>query len=115
MSTGQTVGAVSVKRTIECFSVSLPIVKKTDELRFDASFYNPRVAEALAILGRSGLELRTLHEITKRIFIPPRFKRIYVERSHGVPFLQGGHVVHFRPADMKYLSRVAHKGLDRWI
>lgn len=102
-------------RKIEAFSVSLPWLKQADGLRLDASFYNPRVAEALALLRRSGLELQTLAKVTKRIFIPPRFKRIYVAEAHGVPFLQGSHVVHFQPADMKYLSRTAHVRLDRWI
>ena len=100
---------------IESFSMTLPLVRQTSELRLDASFYNPRVAEALAVLRRSGLDIRPLAEVTKRIFIPPRFKRIYVDQEHGVPFLQGSHVVHFQPADIKYLSRAAHTRLDRWI
>jgi mRNA-degrading endonuclease RelE of RelBE toxin-antitoxin system len=100
---------------IEHFSMTLPLVRQTPELRLDASFYNPRVAEALAVLRRSELDIRPLAEVTKRIFIPPRFKRIYVDQEHGVPFLQGSHVVHFQPADIKYLSRAAHTRLDRWI
>ena len=100
---------------IKSFSMTLPLVRQTPELRLDASFYNPRVAEALAVLRRSGLDIRPLVEVTKRIFIPPRFKRIYVDQEHGVPFLQGSHVVHFQPADIKYLSRAAHTRLDRWI
>jgi Type I restriction modification DNA specificity domain len=100
---------------VESFPITLPLVRKTTELRLDASFYNPRVAEALAILRRSELEIQPLHRVTQRIFIPPRFKRIYVDPEHGVPFLQGSHVVHFQPTDMKYLSRAAHVRLDRWI
>jgi hypothetical protein len=100
---------------IESFPITLPVVRQTPELRLDASFYNPRVAEALAILRRSQLDIQPLAKVTQRIFIPPRFKRIYVEQAHGVPFLQGSHVVHFQPADIKYLSRVAHRRLDRWI
>ncbi len=103
------------ERQIETFSIAVPWLKKTDELRLDASFYNPRVAEALAVLRRSGMALKPLSEVTCRIFIPPRFKRIYVESGYGVPFLQGSHVVHFEPADIKFLSRAAHKRLDRWI
>ena len=103
------------KGKVDAFSVALPWLKQADDLRLDASFYNPRVAEALAILKRSGLLLQPLSAVTKRVFIPPRFKRIYVEKEHGVPFLQGSHVVHFQPAGIKYLSRVAHKRLDRWI
>ena len=38
-----------------------------------------------------------------------RFKRVYVEREHGLPFLQGSHLVHFDPADIKYVSLKAHE------
>ena len=106
---------IEPERKIATFSIASQWLSKGDELRLDAGFYNPRVAEALAMLKHSGLPLKSLAEVTKRIFIPPRFKRIYVERSHGVPFLQGSHVVHFQPADIKYLSATAQVGLDRWI
>jgi hypothetical protein len=69
------------------FSIALPWLKQSQEMRLDASFYNPRVAEALAVLKRSGIPLRALADVTKRIFIPPRFKRIYVGQDHGVPGL----------------------------
>lgn len=104
-----------LKSEIESFSIASPWLKKTTELRLDASFYNPRVAEALDVLRHSGLTLKTLGEVTERIFIPPRFKRIYVKKTHGVPFLQGGHVVHFQPANIKYLSLTAHERIERWI
>jgi type I restriction enzyme S subunit len=116
MSAGSLPKAKDVlKNEIESFSIASPWLKKSKDLRLDASFYNPRVAEALAILRRSGLTLKSLGEVTKRIFIPPRFKRIYVKKTHGVPFLQGSHVVHFQPADIKYLSLMAHERIERWI
>ena len=42
-----------LKSGIESFSVASPWLKKSDELRLDASFYNPRVAEALSVLQQS--------------------------------------------------------------
>lgn len=45
----------------------LSLLEGAAELRLDASFYNPRVAEALAILRRSGLTLQPLHAVTERI------------------------------------------------
>ena len=66
-------------------------------------------------MAASGLTLKRLKEVTESIFIPPRFKRVYVDEAHGVPFLQGTHLVHFRPTDLKYLSTSAHKNLERWI
>ena len=61
------------------------------------------------------MRLVRLSSITQDVFMPPRFKRVYVEESHGVPFLQGSHVVHFQPADLKYLSKASHKNLPGLI
>jgi type I restriction enzyme S subunit len=98
------------------FSVDAQWVRNSNGLRFDATHYNPRLAGAIALLRGSGMELRPLGEVAARVFIPPRFKRIYVEESHGVPFIQGSHLVHFQPADLKYLSLKAHAAtLKRWI
>lgn len=99
-------------RPLEHFSIESSWLRKSQELRLDASFYNPRVAHAIETLKKSGLTIKSLGEVTKRIFIPPRFKRIYVDREHGLPFLQGSHIVHFQPADVKFLSRSVHKNLE---
>ena len=85
------------------------------EMRLDAAHYNKDTVEALQMLESSGLTLKRLSEVTERIFIPPRFKRVYVDHEHGVPFLQGTHLPQFKPEDLKYLSRTAHKNLGRWI
>ncbi|MCI0561119.1 MAG: restriction endonuclease subunit S [Nitrososphaera sp.] len=100
-------------RTVEHFGVSAQLLRQS--IRIDASHFNPSVAHALETLRRSGMNLVPLGEITKRVFIPPRFKRIYVDATHGIPFLQGSHIPHFQPADIKYLSTKAHKGIERWI
>ena len=101
--------------TVEHFSVPARTLRATDNLRLDASYYNPAVARALDTLRRSGMRLMPLGAVTSRVFIPPRFKRIYVRPEYGVPFLQGSHVVHFTPVDLKHLSLRAHKRLERWI
>lgn len=97
------------------FSVDAQWVRNSNGLRFDASHYNPTLAKAIAMLRASGMELRPLGEVTERVFIPGRFKRVYVQRSHGVPFLQGSHIVHFQPADLKYISPAVHRQIDRWL
>jgi type I restriction enzyme, S subunit len=102
-------------RTVEHFSVPSQLLRQTHSIRLDASYFNPAVAHVLETLRHSGMKLETLGAITSRVFIPPRFKRIYVQPEYGVPFLQGSHVVHFQPADLKYLSRKAHTRLERWI
>lgn len=85
-----------------------------DSLRLDAGYYNEATMQAHRAMAASGLAMKKLGDVTESIFIPPRFKRVYVDKEHGVPFLQGTHIVHFRPADLKYLSRSAHKNLGRW-
>jgi len=102
-------------RRLECFSLDSAWVSGSEGARFDASYYNPRAAHAIETLKRSGLTIKPLGEVTQRIFIPPRFKRIYVGPDQGIPFLQGSHVVHFQPADLKYVSKTAHKDLGPWL
>ena len=108
--------AVKQPQQVNITSYSLPSgsLAGTSELRLDACYYNPTLFDVLRILDRSGMCVHHLEKITTNIVIPPRFKRIYVEANHGVPFLQGSHVVHFQPADLKYLSRLKRK-LNQWI
>ncbi len=56
-----------------------------------------------------------LGQITADIIVTPRFKRIYVPKEYGIPFLQGSHLPQMRPYDLKYLSRTKQKGIERWI
>lgn len=104
-----------VGRELEHFSVSFSLLQKAQDHRIDASYFNPAVARALDTLRHSGLALEPLGEIVSRVFIPNRFKRVYVKEKYGLPFLQGSHVVHFQPADIKYVSRTAHKKIEQWI
>ena len=55
------------------------------EMRLDAGHYNAATIEVNRLLGASGLSLKRMGDVTGRIFIPPRFKRIYVDYEHGVP------------------------------
>lgn len=54
------------------------LILNSDESRLDASHYNPDVFNAINILKESGMRLERLEDIVDRVFIPPRFKRIYV-------------------------------------
>ena len=85
-----------------------------EDFRLDAGYYNAETMQAHRTLDESGLKMVRLGEVTERIFMPNRFKRVYVDERHGVPFLQGSHLTHFRPADLKYISRSAHKKFRDW-
>lgn len=94
--------------------ISFRAIASADGLRLDASHYSQRRKEALRILSRSGMRLERLKDVTSSVFIPPRFKRNYVEAEYGIPFLQGSHVVHWRPAGLQFLARSTPR-LERWL
>lgn len=83
--------------------------------RLDASFHIPVVKAVIEQLKKGKYALVQLCEVAARIFIPPRFKRIYVSPEYGVPFLQGSHVPTIKPYDLKFLSRYAHANLSQWL
>ena len=85
------------------------------EGRLDASFHIPIAKAVVEQLRKGKYPLVRLGEVATRIFIPPRFKRIYVSPEYGVPFLQGSHIPMMKPYDLKYLSRRAHTDLSLWI
>jgi hypothetical protein len=101
--------------TVEHFSIPSQLLHDSHGSRLDASHFNPRVAHALEVLRHSGMRLVPLGQITKRVFIPNRFKRSYVAEGFGLPFLQGSHVTHLQPADLKYVSAKVHKKIADWI
>ena len=98
--------------TVDSYSLPSDSLVSSHDLRFDAAHYNPKFLEAIRILRESGMKLRSLAEVTKSVFMPTRFKRIYVDRSNGLPFLQGSHVVQFQPADVKYLSPTSYRNIE---
>jgi type I restriction enzyme S subunit len=79
------------------------------EGRLDASFHIPIAKAVIEQLRKGKYPLVRLGDVAIRIFIPPRFKRIYVSPEYGVPFLQGSHVPMIKPYDLKYLSRRANE------
>lgn len=83
--------------------------------RFDASFHVPIARTAVQLLRDGNYTPVQLGSITSDIIVAPRFKRIYVPKEYGVPFLQGSHLPQMRPYDLKYLSRTQQKNLDKWI
>lgn len=92
------------------------IVKANEfNLRLDASYHYLKASGIIDKLKKSGLEILTLDDPTLvKIFIPPRFKRIYVKREHGIPFLQGGDILKIKPLLLKYISKRT-KNLTKWV
>lgn len=88
------------------WQISVSRILTDDTQRLDASNYDNRVERCLDALCQSGAKLRRLGDVTTNVFLPPgRPSRNYVEAGYGVPFLQGSHVVHFLPSDLKYIAQ----------
>ncbi|GAP12177.1 restriction endonuclease S subunits [Bellilinea caldifistulae] len=84
--------------------------------RFDASFHVPVARTVVKLLHEGNFAPVQLESIASHIFIPPRFKRIYVPKEYGVPFLQGSHLPQMRPYDLKYVSlKVNAKHIDKCL
>ena len=75
--------------------------------RLDASYHIPEAELARETLAKSGLPVKQLGE-TANVYIPGRFKRVYVQKESGTPFLQGSHIPTLYPLSLKYLSKKAH-------
>ena len=94
---------------------AFPINASEFEDRFDASFHVPAAHVAVELLHKGSSKPVRLKTLVRKIDVAPRFKRIYVPKEYGVPFLQGSHLPQMHPIDIKYLSKSQQKGLDRWI
>lgn len=84
-------------------------------LRLDASYHNPMVDEIIKNLEKGKHKTRRLGDNLGEVFIPGRFKRIYVEKEHGIPLLSGTQVVQIKPYDLKYISTKVTKQIENWI
>ena len=101
--------------TVNSYSLPSHSLLASNELRLDAGHYSPDLFLGLGILERSQMRLERLGDLVSRVYLPPRFRRIYVGEDAGIPFLQGSHVVQFRPADVKYLSAKSYRSIDHII
>lgn len=82
------------------------------EYRLDAHFYNPLAQLAIKNIRQCKSEVKTIGDVTERVFMCGRFKRDYVEKGYGVPFLSGKNIIQIRPTDLKYISLSETTDLD---
>ncbi len=76
------------------------------DLRFDASYHVPISRKIQEEIIKTGT-FAQFKEIVSKIFVPSRFKRVYVESDKGIPFLQGSHLPLVKFFDIKYLWKKA--------
>lgn len=88
------------------FSTKLSSLKT----RLDATCHNPLANSISEHLSGYAQEVIPIGDrrIDSRIFLPTRFKRIYVKKGHGIPFFSGRSIHDLDPADKHYLSFKQH-------
>jgi len=74
--------------------------------RLDASYHVPIVQAVVRQLRNGKYPLVPLAILADDVFIPPRFKRIYVDKAHGTPFLRPSHLPMMRPYGLGYLADI---------
>lgn len=87
-------------------------------LRLEASAFSIEARHAVSELRRSGLPLVPLYSTSgfcREAHNAFRFRRIYVEPEHGVPFLSSSDIISLRPECDRYLSKKLTKRLDELI
>lgn len=78
--------------------------------RLEANYHNP-LAQAVTnhLLGHAKQVLALGDEqLTKKIILPGRFKRVYVGEKQGIPFIGGKEILELDPRGEKYLSLKQH-------
>ena len=78
----------------------------------DGSYHVPEVEEIIKEISKNAAEVTTLGDkrISSDVILPGRFKRIYVDKDHGVPFFGGKQLLSLNPTNIKYLSLTHHEG-----
>ena len=95
--------------SVKTFSVKLSNMAG----RADASYHVPIVDAIVKHMKRFAAEVTTVGDsrISKTVFLPPRFARIYVEEGYGSVLLGGKQIYELAPSSKKYISNAKHKKL----
>jgi len=80
-------------------------------LRFDASFCKPIYKKMNEDIKKNACEVISLGDerLTKSIVLAGVFKRLYVDKEFGYPFLGGREITQLNPKVYKYLSKEHHR------
>lgn len=97
--------AFSFSNKVNSFSVKLSNLKT----RLEGSYHIPLVGVIEKYIAKNA-RIASLgdKEICKKIILPGRFKRVYVEKGNGQIFIGGKEVGELDPINKKYLSLVYH-------
>ncbi len=81
------------------------------DMRLDGSFHSPLTNLVLSEFEKSNFLISNIgsSEVSEEIILPGRFKRHYVNKEYGLPFLSGKNILQVNPLEIKYLSKLKHK------
>jgi len=77
-------------------------------LRFDCSFHIPTVQLVEQEIKRYAKEISTVEKLSKKVILAGVFKRTYVDKENGIPFLGGRDITQLNPQVEKFLSKSVH-------
>lgn len=78
------------------------------DLRLDCSYHAPIVHSVEKEITKYSKGIITIGDISKKIILAGVFKRVYVDKDNGVPFLGGRDITQLTPQVEKYLSITEH-------
>lgn len=78
-------------------------------LRLDGSYHIPIVQLIEQEIKKNAKEISSIGKLSKNIILAGVFKRTYVDRENGVPFLGGRDITQLNPKVEKFLSKAVHK------
>jgi len=78
--------------------------------RLDASYHITLINDILCQFGKEAKEITTIgnQKISKKVILPGRFARVYVEEDEGTIFIGGKQIYELDPSNKKYLSFLHH-------
>jgi len=91
---------------LRCFSVNVGDLNR----RLEANYHNPLAQAITQHLHQHAAQILALgdKQITQKIILAGRFKRVYVDEKQGIPFLGGKEILELDPRGEKYLSLKHH-------
>jgi type I restriction enzyme S subunit len=95
------------KSKVKTYNVRLDLLNN----RFDGSYHNPIVINIIDHLLDNAESIKTLSDLCSDITMPGIFKRNYVSKEEGVPFLGTNDILQLSPNVEKFLSKTTHKTL----
>lgn len=107
-------------RRIEAWSVSIADIFANNDVRLDATHFDPGAAEAVQKLKQIGLERKPLTEFAS-LALPGQFARIWAtDEDHGVPYFNATDMLSLLglgvPAGgQRFLSYATNTNIDRLI